>query len=166
MAGLEISGATRLPEEVARMLDGLMGGIAENAGEQAAVRARLLLDRAAANGSDEELGDPALFRPLLLKQAKTFIESSGGGPETHLRLVAACHLLVNMLRPLVEGTDDEYITTEYEDLSEGLDDLERLDISNLSLDNRLRTIFEEIIELSVALSITEPLELTGRQQKV
>ena len=64
------------------MMDGLMEGIAENAGEQAAVRARLLLDCAATRGP-EEPQDPAKFRSLLLEQAKAFIESSGGELENH-----------------------------------------------------------------------------------
>lgn len=156
MSGLGASGDVRPSEETVRMMDGLMEGIAENAGEQAAVRARLLLDRAAARGPEEALRDPAKFRSLLLEQAKAFIESSGGELENHFRLIAACHLLVNMLRPLVEDTDDEYITTEYEELSEGLNDLERLETFNLSLYNRLRTIFEGTLELSVALGIAEP----------
>jgi hypothetical protein len=151
---------------VAELIDQLMNGITESAGEWASVRARLLLDHVVTTSSIESLRDPELFRTHLVEQAMSFVECSGGDTEAHYRLVAACHLLVNMLRPVVEGTDDEYITTEYEELRDGLDDLERLDVSNPSMNNRLSSIFEELIELSKALGIVASTAPAERQQKV
>ncbi|GEM_PF-4890538 len=151
--GLELSRTAKTSEAVAELIDRLMSGIAERAGEWSAGRARLLLDHVIASSPPEVLRDPAQFRTHLVEEAMKFVTYSGDGREAHVRLVAACHLLVNMLQPVVEDNDDEYITTDYEELRDGLDDLERLDISNPSLDNRLRSIFDELIELSMALGI-------------
>jgi hypothetical protein len=166
MAELEASGAVRAPEEVAGLLDQLMRDIAETAGEWAATRARLLLDQVVSIGPPEVLRDPAALRSHLVLQAVAFVRSASGEADAHARLVAADHLLVSMLRPVVEGTDDEYITDEYEELRDGLDDLERLDVSNPSLNNRLSSILEELVELSMALGITEPAVPARGQQKV
>lgn len=144
------------------MLDQLMSDIAERAGEWAALRARLLLDHMVSVSPPEVLLDPNSLRAHLVEQVLSFVQSSGGEPELHIRLVAACHLLVNMLRPVVEEADDEYITTEYEELRDGLDDLERLDVSNPSMNTRLRSILEELVRLSEALGIVEPAVAAGR----
>ncbi|MDW5563641.1 MAG: hypothetical protein SA339_10480 [Methanomassiliicoccus sp.] len=152
-SGLGVTRAAQASEAVVKLKDRMMFGIADRAGENAAARARLLLDHVIDSLPEEALGDEAAFMALLVDRARTFVLSSGGEPEGHFRLVGANHLLVNMLQPVVEGTDDEYITTEYEELSDGLDDLERIDISNPSLNNRLSSIFDELIELSKALGI-------------
>jgi hypothetical protein len=164
--GLEVSGTARTSRAVTELIDRLMSGIAERAGKWSAGRARLLLDHVVASSPPEGLMDPDQFRTHLTEESIAFVEYAGDRREAHVRLVAACHLLVNMLQPAVEANDDEYITTEYEELREGLDDLERLDTSNPSLDNRLRSIFDELIELSMALGIVSTTVPRERQQKV
>ena len=52
------------------------------------------------------------------------------------------HLLANLLRPSVEITEDEYITTRFEELTERLSCLERVDVTNPSLDNRLTAVYQ------------------------
>jgi hypothetical protein len=164
--GLGMSGVTEAEGEVAKLTDRLMSGIAERAGEWAAVRARLLLDHVIATVPREGLSDPSVFRKHLVEQAALFIQCSGGDPEVHFRYVGVNHLLVNMLQPLVEGTDDEYVTTEFEELRDGLDDLERIDVSNPSLNARLSSIFDELVELSMTLGVVAPTLPKGAQQKV
>lgn len=160
---MELSGTAKASEAVAELINRLMSGIAERAGEWSAGRARLLLDQVITSSSPEGLRDQDQFRTHLAEEAMVFVAYSGDRREVHVRLVAACHLLVNMLQPVVDDTDDEYITTDYEELRDGLDDLERLDISNPSLDNRLRSIFDELIELSMALGIVSSKVPPGRQ---
>ncbi len=164
--GLGMSGTARSSDGVAELTEKLMHSIAENAGEQAAVRARLLLDHVIASVPVEGKIDPAVLRGHLVEQAMLFVQCSGDDFEAHHRLVGTDHLLVNMLRPLVEGTDDEYITTEYEELRDGLDDLERIELSNPSLNARLSSIFDELIEICMALGIVSPQTTKGTQQKV
>jgi len=167
MAGwLELPKTPRASRAVSELMGQLMNGIRERAGEEAAVRAQLLLDYVDASIPQEGLTDPELFRGYLVEQAKVFVQCSGGDPEARLRMMGASHVLVNMLQLLLEGSDDEYIAADFEELRDGLNDLERIDLSNPSLNARLSSIFDGLIELCTALGIVTPPAPAKAQQKV
>ncbi len=142
-----------VPVTIERLRECVLEGIREQAGEGAEARARALLDYVQAIMSPEQASDVTIFEGQLVSRSVPFIQQSADGAEKHLRLMGISHLLANMLRSHVEITEDEYITTRYEELTERLSCLERVDVTNQSLDNRLTAVYRGFVELAGTLGL-------------
>ncbi|MBI0584102.1 MAG: hypothetical protein ISF22_07730 [Methanomassiliicoccus sp.] len=152
MAGREIGGHPS-PGPISVLRERLTCGLEEQAGDDALDRANMLLEQVHRFLPPERRDDADLFRERLVRSSVAFVREGEGAVEKHLRATGASHLLVNMLCPPVEETDDQYLTERFEELRDGLYDLERIDVSNPSLDARLLSIFEGLLELAGALAI-------------
>ncbi len=143
-----------VPGTIDKLRASVLEGIREQAGEGADAQARALLDYVQAVMSPDQATDLAIFKDQLVSRSIPFVQQSLNLPEKHLRLLGVSHLLANMLRPAVETTEDEYITTRFEELAERLSCLERVEVANPSLDNRLMSIYGGFVELASALGLT------------
>jgi hypothetical protein len=142
------------PGTINRLRQSFLEGIREQAGEGAAAQAQALVDYVQAVMSPEQASDVAIFKDQLVSRSVPFVQQSVDVKEKHLRLMGISHLLANLLRPAVETTEDEYITSRFEELTERLSCLERVDMTNPSLDNRLTTVYRGLVELASALGLS------------
>ena len=150
---MDLLAIQNVPATIERLRESMLEGIREQAGEGADAQARALFDYVQAIMSPEQASDVMIFKGQLVSRSVPFIQQSAGVSEKHLRLMGISHLLANMLRPSVEMTEDEYITTRFEELTERLACLERVDVTNPSLDNRLTAVYRGFVELAGTLGL-------------
>ena len=95
-----------------------------------------------------------LFIDTLLMKSVPFIQGSKDPVQKHRRLLGVAHLLVFFLKDEVAATEDELVTSRFEDLEDRLTSLEEIEMANPSIDQRLSKIYEGLMELAVALGMT------------
>jgi hypothetical protein len=139
---------------IGKLRESLLRDVAEKAGGVAEAKAIALLDYVQAIMSPEQASDIMIFQDQLVSRSVPYIQKSPDGSEKHFRLLGVSHLLANLLRPAVESNEDDYITTRYEELTDRLACLERVEETNPSLDNRLLVIYQGLVELASALGLT------------
>jgi len=142
------------PKSVVELRESLLEGIVDQAGIEAASQARALLDYVQATIPPEQAEDMAVVQDQLVSRSVPFIQRTGDRSERHLRLLGVSHLLVSLIRPAVVRTEDEYITSRFEDLSDRLMSLEKVEEANPQVDHRLTAIYQGLVELASALGLS------------
>jgi hypothetical protein len=143
-----------VPSTVVELRESLLEDLVEQAGIEAAAQARGLLDYIQAIIPPEQSSDTSIFKDQVVSRSIPFVQQAEDGMEKHLCLLGVSHLLLNLLRGPVEESEDDYITSRFEDLADHLSGIERVDQTNEQLDNRLFDIYRGLVELASALGLT------------
>jgi hypothetical protein len=142
------------PGDITALRDSLLAGVREGAGPAAEAEARALLDYVLTITSVDGPPDRATYIDQVVSRSIPFIEQAEDSAARHLRLLGVTHVLLNLLKPQIESSDDELLSSEFEDLRDKLVNLDRVNGFNPSVDNDLELIYRGLVELSSALCLT------------
>lgn len=137
-------------DTISALMQQLLDGIPQQAGGGAERQAWALLHHVRETLAPHESDDPAAFRANLVTMSSDFVRSNVDEQERHDRLLATDHLLVNMLAPFIGDAEDDMVL-RFEELREGLFNIERINGRNPSVETRLRSIYGGLVEVSQAL---------------
>lgn len=137
-------------DPISDIMQRLMEGISSQGGTGVERLAWTLLHHARESMPPGTTGDAKAFLVHLVDLSSEFVRTDVDENERHERLAAVDHLLVNMLSPSFEESDDDLVL-RFEELRDGLFNIERINARNPSVETRLRSIYGGLIELSHAL---------------
>jgi len=148
---------------IAELSNSMLKGMDQGPASHAMREARSLLDYAEEIIAPDLPEAEDLYARLAISRTIPFIAEAAYPAQKHLRLMASAHILTNILRSEIESTDEEYATAQFEELESDLANLEGVDITNPSIDNRLLAIFEGLMELASAFGLTDVDDLDIRR---
>ncbi len=142
----------------------IIAEIGRRAGPEAVREAKALLDRAEATPSGQSGKESISYVDNLLSLTAPFIREAPSEHIMHCRMLAASHLLARLISQEIESQEDEFISSRLEDLQERLHSLERIELTNPSVEAGLARIYEGLMELANTLGLTtfEHYSLRGK----
>lgn len=150
MSSDEAAAMDEAGDPISGIMQRLMEGIPSQGGVGAERLAWTLLHQVRETLPPGPPGNTKVFMVHLVDISSDFVRTDVDESERHERLVAVDHLLVNMLSPAFEESDDDLVL-RFEELRDGLFNIERINGRNPSAETRLRSIYGGLIELSHAL---------------